>query len=117
MTRILRGALAALAILALVGSTVFLPAAVWAGERVQLAQSDEIYDPEYKHTSGAGMIVDGLVIRPLSLVMTVVGTVFFVVTVPFSAIGGNVGESFDRLVADPAEFTFTRCLGCWPRGT
>ncbi|MCS3903092.1 ABC-type molybdate transport system permease subunit [Methylohalomonas lacus] len=60
------------------------------------------------------MIVDGLVIRPLSLAATVVGSALFVVTLPFSAIGGNVDEAGQALVADPAQATFGNCLGCIP---
>jgi hypothetical protein len=30
---------------------------------------------------------------------------------PFSAMGGNFGESFDKLVKEPAAYTFTRPLG------
>lgn len=111
-----RHALAILAILALLGGPLFQAAPAQAGEAVQLAASDDDYDRRYKHSGGGGMILDFIVVRPLSFVVTVVGGAFFVATVPFSAIGGNVGEAFDRLVADPAEFTFTRCLGCWPRG-
>lgn len=65
-------------------------------------------------TGGAGMVVDGLVVRPISFVGTVLGTIVFVATLPFSALGGNVGEAADLLIVEPAEFTFTRCLGCWP---
>ncbi len=61
----------------------------------------------------AGMIIDGLVVRPLGLVATIVGSVLFVVTLPFSAMGGNVTEARENLVEAPAAFTFTRCLGCF----
>jgi hypothetical protein len=30
---------------------------------------------------------------------------------PFSLLGGNVGESAEKLVAEPARYTFTRPLG------
>ena len=65
-------------------------------------------------TGGAGMAIDGLVVRPISFVGTVLGSVVFVATLPFSALGGNVGEAADLLVLEPAKFTFSRCLGCWP---
>ncbi len=61
----------------------------------------------------AGMIIDGLVVRPLGLVATILGSVLFVVTLPFSAMGGNVSEARENLVERPAAFTFTRCLGCF----
>ena len=65
-------------------------------------------------TLGAGMAVDGLVVRPISFVGTVLGSIVFVATLPFSALGGNVDEAADLLVLEPAKFTFSRCLGCWP---
>jgi hypothetical protein len=72
-----------------------------------LAQNDD-RDRELK--SGK-MIADALLVRPLGLVATVAGGVVFVVSLPFSLLGRNTGEAFDRLLADPATFTFTRPLG------
>jgi hypothetical protein len=57
------------------------------------------------------MVVDAAVLRPLGLVGTVLGTGAFIVTLPFSALGGNVGEAADQFVAKPARYTFTRPLG------
>lgn len=62
----------------------------------------------------ATMVIDGLIVRPITFVGTVLGTVVFVATLPFSALGGNVGEAAEHLVVEPARFTFARCLGCWP---
>jgi hypothetical protein len=61
----------------------------------------------------AGMIIDGLVVRPLGLVATIVGSVLFVITLPFSAMGGNVAQARENLVERPAAYTFDRCLGCF----
>ncbi len=72
-------------------------------------ESQRSYSP-----TATDMIVDGLVIRPLSLAATIVGSGLFVVTLPFSAIGGNVDEAGQALVADPARATFGNCLGCIP---
>ncbi len=57
-----------------------------------------------------GMIIDGLVVRPIGLVATIIGSVLFVVTLPFSAMGDNVEQARENLVEAPAAFTFTRCL-------
>jgi hypothetical protein len=57
------------------------------------------------------MTVDALLLRPLGLVGTVLGTGAFIVTLPFSAIGGNVGEAADQFVVKPARYTFARPLG------
>jgi hypothetical protein len=39
------------------------------------------------------------------------GSIAFVLSLPFSALGGNVGEAAEKLVVDPAMFTFARPLG------
>jgi len=61
--------------------------------------------------SAAAMTVDLLVARPLGLAATVIGTVVFVASLPFSALAGNVGDPARKLVAEPAKFTFVRPLG------
>ena len=61
----------------------------------------------------AGRMIGDLVIaRPLGLATTAVGTVAFVLSLPFTILGNNVGEAADTLVVKPASETFTRCLGC-----
>lgn len=57
------------------------------------------------------MTVDVLLVRPLGLVATVLGSVVFLVASPFSALGGNTQETWDTLVVEPAKFTFQRPLG------
>jgi hypothetical protein len=57
------------------------------------------------------MFADGLLVRPLGLCGIVLGTATWIVTLPFSLLGGNVGEAADALVVEPAKFTFTRPLG------
>ncbi len=61
--------------------------------------------------SGAAMLVDLVVARPLGLVTTLLGTVVFVAGLPFELLAGNVSDPARRLVGDPARFTFTRPLG------
>lgn len=55
---------------------------------------------------------DTIFVRPLLLVATAVGAGVFVITLPFSALGGNVGETADVLVGTPADALLFRCLGC-----
>ena len=43
---------------------------------------------------------------------TVVGSVVYVVSLPFSLLGGNAEEAGETLVLGPAKATFVRCLGC-----
>ena len=62
------------------------------------------------------MTGDALVVRPVMGVITLVGTGIFIVSSPFSALGGNIGEAWDVLVETPFKSTFVRCLGCTQSG-
>ncbi|MCZ6644508.1 MAG: hypothetical protein O7F71_23280 [Gammaproteobacteria bacterium] len=62
------------------------------------------------------MAGDLVIARPIGAVITVVGAVAFVVSLPFSAAGGNVEEAAQTLVVGPARATFVRCLGCKTSG-
>ncbi|PIE41870.1 MAG: hypothetical protein CSA49_01435 [Gammaproteobacteria bacterium] len=62
--------------------------------------------------TGLEMTADVVLVRPLTFVGTVLGAGVFVVSLPFSALGGNVGEAADTLVVTPFKATFVRCLGC-----
>ena len=57
------------------------------------------------------MVIDGVLVRPVSLVATALGSVFYVITWPFSAAGGNSGQAFEQMVRAPARVTFDRPLG------
>lgn len=68
----------------------------------------ELEDPQIK----AGyMVGDALVARPVGIVATAAGFLFFLVASPFALIAGNAGEAWDAMVVYPAKFTFTRHLG------
>ncbi len=98
-------------------SLTALPIVVWADH--QRAADSDTYSPaqsvsrEY-HPTAEAMIFDGLVIRPLALGATAVGAAIFIVTSPFSLLGGNADEAATALVSEPAAYTFKRCLGCFP---
>lgn len=57
------------------------------------------------------MSVD-LLMRPVYVAGAVIGTGMFIIGSPFSLLGGNMGESFTVLVAEPFAASFVRCLGC-----
>jgi len=61
--------------------------------------------------TGGTMLADTFLVRPFMLAGTVVGLATFIVTLPFSALGGNVGEAGNTLVVEPAKYTFVRPLG------
>ena len=70
------------------------------------------WDPDADtEPSGAAMAGDLLVIRPISFVALVAGSVVFALSSPFSAIGGNINQAADKLVKAPATYTFVRPLG------
>ena len=62
--------------------------------------------------TGLEMTTDALLVRPLMFMGTVLGSGIFVVSLPFSALGGNLEEAWDTLVLTPGKATFVRCLGC-----
>ena len=59
----------------------------------------------------AGKMAAEVVVRPLALCATVIGGAIFVVTLPFSALGGNANDAYNYLLADPFKYTFSRPLG------
>ena len=60
---------------------------------------------------GGYMIGDLMVIRPLGIVATAVGSIAYIISLPFSLAGGNEEEARQKLVIEPAKYTFTRPLG------
>jgi hypothetical protein len=64
-----------------------------------------------EEATAEGMIVDFVLLRPMGIVSTAVGTVFFIASLPFSAPTGSIGVAFQKLVTEPASFTFARPLG------
>lgn len=61
--------------------------------------------------SAGAMVMDAAIVRPLSLVATVLGTGAFLVALPFSLTGMNTAEADQRLVVEPLRYTFQRPLG------
>ena len=57
------------------------------------------------------ILADGLLMRPAGVIATVLGTVAFVVTLPFSIPARSVEKAAQKLVVDPAQYTFVRPLG------
>jgi hypothetical protein len=66
---------------------------------------------ESKEPGGGAMIYDVLVVRPVGMVATAVGSLFWLVGLPFSASGDNVDTATEKLVKEPAKYTFDRPLG------
>jgi uncharacterized membrane protein YciS (DUF1049 family) len=62
--------------------------------------------------SAVAMTADLLIVRPLGLVATVLGTGLFVLQLPLSLVQGEPPvEPARKLIVEPASFTFSRPLG------
>jgi len=70
---------------------------------------------EFTSPDSDSMLVDIVFIRPLGIVGTAVGTVAYVVSLPFTLLGGNAGDAGKKLVVEPAAYTFARPLGSHSR--
>lgn len=57
------------------------------------------------------MVADAILVRPLGIIAIILGAGIFVISLPFSLLGRNVGEAGSKLVVAPAAFTFVRPLG------
>ena len=57
------------------------------------------------------MVIDTVVGKPLQLVNAVAGTIAYVVSLPFSLIGGNADQAQQKLFVEPWD-AMARCLGC-----
>ncbi|MGO1461480.1 MAG: hypothetical protein ACTHYN_02285 [Marinobacter sp.] len=66
--------------------------------------------------SALAMAGDAVFVRPALLATTIVGSAVYLVSLPFSLLGGNAGEAGETLVVGPAKATFVRCLGCTKSG-
>jgi len=65
----------------------------------------------YSASSASDIIVDFAVVRTTSFGAMIAGTGVFLVIIPFTLAGGNVGEAGKKLVGNPARATFSRPLG------
>jgi len=73
--------------------------------------AEDSYMARTEDVSAEAMIADGLLLRPAGIAATVLGTAVFVVTLPFSIPTRSVGKAAQKLIVDPARYTFVRPLG------
>jgi hypothetical protein len=83
---------------------------------IQAADSSMMQEPLVKdvpaqEATAGTMLFDLVVLRPLGFVGTVLGTAAFVVSLPFSLPTKSTDEAAQKLVVDPATYTFARPLG------
>ena len=99
------------AALALTTGLLTLPA---QAEEVQTGSGDPTY--QIQTPKAYAMLGDLIIARPLLIGATAIGVVAFVVSLPFTALGGNVAEAGEALVLEPGKEAFVRCLGCETSG-
>ncbi len=95
------------ALVVLLGTSMIASSLARADAMLSTDQDESDLSPSWE-----AMIGDTLIARPFLLAMTATGAVAFVITLPFSALGGNIKEAAANLVGEPAKETFLRCLGC-----
>jgi hypothetical protein len=71
---------------------------------------------ETEDPGGGEMLFDLVVVRPIGIIATALGAVTFVISWPFSALGDNSDVASQKLVKEPAAYTFKRPLGEFRRG-
>ncbi len=94
-------------VILLSGTLIFCPLAGAANEQEEYARFPT------EERSAESMVFDLALVRIAGIVGIVVGTGAFVLSLPFSAPGGNADEAYERLMADPARYTFKRPLGAF----
>ena len=67
--------------------------------------------PAFGNDQAFDATMDILLVRPVSLAATVIGTALFIVSLPFSIPSQSVGVTARTLVAEPFNYTFTRPIG------
>lgn len=73
--------------------------------------SEQASSPNSAPSAGA-MAFDLVLVRPLGIAATALGTALFVVNLPLTPFEKDApAQPFQRLVVDPLKFTFTRPLG------
>ena len=77
-----------------------------------LVTADDFREGIDDSPSAGAMAFDLVIVRPVGLVATVLGTGLFVLSLPLSLIQGEPpSDPAKKLVVEPAKFTFTRPLG------
>ena len=84
---------------------------LWATSLVHTAEDAYIPRSDRDDVSAEAIIADGLLLRPGGLIATLVGSAVFVITLPFSIPTKSVEKAAQKLVVEPAQYTFVRPLG------
>ena len=88
-----------------ISSLAFAPAAL------AVRNNTMPYDLVSAEPTAGEMMADALMVRPVMALGTVATTAVFLVSLPFSLLGGNAGDAADKLVVEPFKRTFLHPLG------
>ncbi len=94
--------------------TIVLAALLGSAISAAQAQSQGVVeDPQQDYApSAAAMTFDLIIVRPLSLVATLLGSGLFLLQTPLALIQGTPPfDAAQKLVVEPARYTFDRPLG------
>ena len=92
--------------------TMLTAAAAFSLTSVAASAAEDLYgDSVSTAPSAEAMAVDLIVIRPLGFIATIAGVGLFVAQLPISLLTWNLHDPAQRLVVEPARFTFSRDLG------
>ena len=88
----------------LIGASLAFASMQPALAAIEIDETD--FGPSYET-----MAVDTVVGKPLQLIAAVAGTAAYIVSLPFSLIGGNADQAQQKLFVEPWN-AMSRCLGC-----
>lgn len=91
-------------------TTALISASLIAAVMQPASAAIEIDETDFGPSYGT-MAVDTIAGKPLQLVAAVAGTAMFLVSLPFSIIGGNPEQAQQKLLFEPWD-AMARCLGC-----
>lgn len=91
-------------ITAIISASFIMAVMQSASAAIEIDETD--FGPSYET-----MAVDTIVGKPLQLVTAIAGTAAYLVSLPFSLIGGNADQAQQKLFVEPWD-AMSRCLGC-----
>lgn len=91
------------------GSPLFLAGLLMMSSLNASAAADPFNDGK---PTPLAMVTDLALIRPVGIIATVAGSAVWLLATPFTLPIGGGQEAAEKLVYEPALYTFARCLGC-----
>ncbi len=73
--------------------------------------SSPVLAEPYGYDRDLEVTADVVLVRPVSVAAIILGTAFFIVSLPFAIPTGSVGSAARTLVVEPFKYTFNRPIG------